>query len=189
MNLRVITPPAVEPVSVETAKSHLRVDTANDDALITLYIKVAREKGEGLARRAFITQTLELVVDKWPSDSLLRLPRSPLQSVTSVKYLDDAGDERTHADYQVDARSEPGKIFFKSFPSQGLFPSGAIAVRFVAGYGAAATAVPSVFIQGILMLVGHWYENREAVTGNNFQAYEVPLGPKELFLSDRARRF
>ncbi len=63
------------------------------------------------------------------------------------------------------------------------------AVRFVAGYGAAATSMPNAFVQGVLMLVGHWYENREAVTAMNMQAYEVPIGPKALFLSDRARMF
>lgn len=188
MNLRVITPPTSEPVSVETAKAHIKVDIADDDVLITSYIATAREKGESLARRAFMTQTLELVIDAWPSNGVLKLPRPPLQSVSWVRYLDDAGDEHTYTDYQVDVRSEPGRIVFKSFPSRALFPSGAIAVRFVAGYGA-ATSVPNVFIQGILMLVGHWYENREAVTVNNLQAYEVPIGPKNLFLSERARWF
>lgn len=188
MNLRVITPPASEPVSIETVKSHLRVDISDDDALIASYLTTAREKGEGIARRAFVTQTLELVIDDWPGNGVLKLPRPPLQSVSSVRYLDDAGDEHTFTDYLVDARSEPGKIIFKSFPSQKLFPSGAIAIRFVAGYGAAGS-VPNVFVQGILMLVGHWYENREAVTANNFQAYEIPIGPKNLFLSDRARWF
>src|SRR5574341_1423176 len=117
MNLRVITPPATEPVSVETVKSHLRIDLEAEDALLDIYIAAARERGEGLARRAFLTQTLELTVDAWPADGLLKLPRPPLQSVTSVKYLDRNGVEAPWTDYQVDARSEPGQIYFQSFPS------------------------------------------------------------------------
>lgn len=189
MNWRVITPPASEPVSTETAKAHLRVDLPDDDTLIVSYIAAARTKGEELARRAFLTQTLELVLDCWPTDGILKLPRPPLQSVESVKYLDSAGVEHTWTDYQTDARSEPGRIFFKSCPGAALFPSGAITVRFVAGYGDEPAKVPAVFIQGILMLVGHWYENREMVTPNDSQVYPVSLGARQLFLADRGSWF
>jgi uncharacterized phiE125 gp8 family phage protein len=187
MTLRLITPPAVEPVSVETAKQHLRVDHSADDALITSYLKTARELGEGLARRAFITQTVEWVMDRWPTNGAMKLPRPPLQSVTSVKYLDTDQAEQTWTDYVVDARSEPGWLIFRSTPSGGLFDSGAIAVRFVAGYGNTAETVPNVFIQGILLTVAHWYENREAVMLS--QGFEIPLGVRPLFTADRGSLF
>lgn len=181
MNLRVITPPAVEPVSTTTAKSHLRVDTSADDTLIDSYIKAAREVGEGLARRAFITQTLELVIDDFPSDLKLKIPRPPLQSVTSIKYLDSDNVEHTFTDYVVDARSEPGVITFNSTPGVALAQSGAVAIRFVAGYGASSSAVPSTFIQAILLSVAHFYEFREAL--------DIPNSAKNLFLSDRGSWF
>lgn len=181
MNLRVITAPAAEPVSTATAKSHLRVDHASDDELIESYIKTARELGEGLARRAFITQTLELVLDEFPRDLKLKLPRPPLQSVTSVKYLDADNVEYTFTDYVVDARSEPGVITFNSTPGVALAESGAVAVRFVAGYGATATAVPNVFVQAVLLSVAHFYEFREAV--------DIPNFAQHLFLSDRGSWF
>ena len=182
MNLRVITPPASEPVSLETMKAHLRVDATSEDALILAYLQSARELGEGLARRAFITQTLELVLDAFPADGILKLPRPPLLSVTSVKYTDVDGVEATWTDYVVDARSEPGVIIFRSTPNVSLLESGAVAVRFVAGYGAAPTAVPSIFTQGILLSTAHWYENREG-------AQEIPADYKPLFLGDRGSWF
>jgi uncharacterized phiE125 gp8 family phage protein len=188
MNLRLITAPTEEPVSTETAKLHLRVDGTADDTLVAAYLKAARELGEGLARRAFVTQTLELVIDAWPSNGILKLPRPPLQSVTSIKYLDSDEVEHTlsSANYVVDARSEPGRIMFKSTPSAALSESGAIAVRFVAGYGAAST-VPAVFVQGVLLSVAHWYENREAAMPMTLT--EIPLGVKPLFMSDRGSWF
>lgn len=188
MNLRLITAPTAEPVSVETMKSHLRIDGSGEDTLITSYIKSARELGEGLARRAFITQTLELVISAWSRTGVLKLPRPPLQSVTSVKYKDSNGEEYTWTDYVVDERSEPGVVVLKSTPSVGLFESGAIAVRFVAGYGAAATAVPNAFVQGVLLTVAHWYENREAVNVGS-SVNEIPFGVQPLFLSDRGSWF
>lgn len=188
MNLRVITPPSAEPVSIETLREQLRIDLENEEALLGLYLAAAREHAEGLTRRAFMTQTLELLLDAWPAHNLLKLPRPPLQSVTSVKYLDKDGVESTWTDYQVDARSEPGKLYFKTTPSTALYPSGAIAIRYVAGY-ASAEAIPQSILQAMLMLVGHMYENREATTGNNFQIYEVPLGPKTALLNERAEWF
>lgn len=183
MNLRTITPPVIEPVSLETAKLHLRVDHNADDTLITSYIKSARELGEGLARRAFMTQTLELVLDGFPAARALKLPRPPLQSVTSVKYFDTDNVEHTWTDYVVDARSDPGRLIFKSTPSTGLVESGAVVVRFVAGYGATAASVPGTFVQGILLTVGHWYENREIVHA------DIPLEYRPLFFSDRGSWF
>lgn len=180
MNLTVITPPEAEPVSVATAKAHLRVDYATDDALIESYLKAARELGEGLARRAFVTQGLRLVLDEFPAGLILKLPRPPLQSVEEVTYLDSDGAEHTWTDFTVDARSEPGRIIFHSLPSDSLLESGAVAVEFTAGYGDAAD-VPVVFVQAILQTVAVWYENREMG--------DVPASAKNLLMSDRGSWF
>jgi uncharacterized phiE125 gp8 family phage protein len=161
MTLRLITAPTVEPVSTATAKAFLRVDGTDDDALIESLIKAAREKGEGLARRAFITQELEQIFDDWPTSKQLKLWRPPLQSVTSVKYRDGDNVEHTWTDYVVDTRSEPGVVIFDSYPSDGLLESGAITVRFTAGYGDAADNVPEAIKQAILLLVAYWYETRD----------------------------
>lgn len=181
MNLRLITAPSAEPVSLETAKLHLRVDYSTDDTLIASYIKTARELGEGLARRSFVTETWELVQDDFPADGILKLPRPPLQSVSSVKYLDENAVEYTWTDYVVDARSEPGVISFNSTPSVTLYDSGAVAVRFVAGYGNASD-VPSSIVQAILLTVGFWYENREAIG-------TLPSNAVYLFINERSSWF
>jgi uncharacterized phiE125 gp8 family phage protein len=178
MNLRLITAPAAEPVSVATAKTYLRVDGSDDDALITSLIKAAREKAEELTRRAFITQTWDMSFNEWPSDWRLKVYRPPLQSITSVKYLDSDNVEHTWTDYTVDIASEPGVIILESLPSASLRRSGAITVRFVAGYGAAGSNVPERINNAILALVAHWYENRESL--------DVPAGLKAVFMSERA---
>ncbi len=177
MTLRLITAPTAEPVSVATAKAFLRVDGTDDDAMITSLIAAAREKGESLARRAFITQTLEQIFDDWPDDRLLTVWRPRLQSVSWVKYLDSNGVEHTWTDYTVDTRSEPGRIIFHSLPGDALLESGAITVRFVAGYGDEATDMPERIKQAILQLVAHWYEFRESS--------DVPTPIKALFIDER----
>lgn len=185
MNLRVITPTVGDVVSLETVKEHLRIDLNDENALLQSYLAAAVEQAEGLSWRALLTQTLEYAVDVWPADGILKLPRPPLQSVTSVKYYDEDGTEHSWTDFRVNARSEPGTIYFNDVPNDSLDPAGgAIVVRYIAGY-TSPELVPNTIVQGILMTVGHWYENREATTGNNYQVFVVPNGPKEALMNER----
>lgn len=179
MNLTILTPPEEEPVSVATAKAHLRVDTTADDTLITTYLKAARELCEGLARRSFVTQSFRLVLDDFPSVPL-KLPRPPLQSVEAVTYLDDDGNEHDWTDFTVDTGSEPGRIIFNSLPTASLQESGAVAIEFTAGYESAAD-LPNVFVMAILQTVANWYELREMG--------DVPKSAKSLLMSDRGSYF
>ena len=86
MNPYLKTPPAIEPVTLEELKDHLRVDSVDEDALLTGLLAAAREWCEGFQNRAYITQTLQLWLDEWPAGNAIVLPRPPLQSVASVKY-------------------------------------------------------------------------------------------------------
>lgn len=167
MALVLVTGPAIEPIALAEAKLHLRVDDTADDNLITALITVARERVEHITRRALITQTWDLKLEDWPSGDELRIPLPPLQSVTSVKYLDQDGAESTmdSADYIVDTASEPGRIVLAwdaTWPSSTtLYPANPITVRFVAGYGDAGSDVPQAIRQAMLLMIGEWYENRE----------------------------
>jgi uncharacterized phiE125 gp8 family phage protein len=70
------------------------------------------------------------------------------------------------ADYFVDDKSEPGRValaYNKSWPTLSLRPTNAVVVQFTAGYGDAADDVPQRVKQAMLLLIGHWYEHREAV--------------------------
>ena len=165
--LVIVTPPAAEPVSLAEAKLYLRVDSETEDTLISGMIIAARTYAERVLRRALITQTLELTLDDWPAGNTITLPMPPLQSVTSLKYTDDDAVEHTLAasEYLVDTASVPGRVVLKddySWPTDDLRESGAIKVRYVAGYGAAGTAVPYTVLLAIKMMIGHLYENREA---------------------------
>jgi uncharacterized phiE125 gp8 family phage protein len=66
MALKLITPPSGYPVSLYMAKAHLRIDTPDDDTLITAMIGAATEYAENACRRAFITQQWRLYLDAFP---------------------------------------------------------------------------------------------------------------------------
>jgi len=170
--LRLITAPAVEPITLVEARLHLRIDAAGsppihaDDTLVTALIKTARnylDGREGRLGRALITQTWELVLDKFPVNEM-RIPLPPLQSVTSVKYDPPSGGEQTvlSSNYIVDAVSSPGWIV----PVTGFaWPAtmdtiNAVRVRFVSGYGDEASDLPDPIKQAMLLMLGHLYDNR-----------------------------
>ena len=85
MKLKLITAPASESILLATAKTHLRVDGEEENALITDLIATARQLAEKETKRAFITQTWKMYLDRARSE--IRIPKPPLQSVESIKTL------------------------------------------------------------------------------------------------------
>ena len=66
MTLALISPPAVEPVTLADMKAHLRVTHDSEDAMIASLIKAAREELEQAAGLALISQGWRLYLDCWP---------------------------------------------------------------------------------------------------------------------------
>lgn len=188
MTLRLITGPTEEPITLGETKEHCRVDETVDDMLISAYIKAAREMAETWTRTALITQTWELVLDAFPASDEILIPLPPLVSVTSIKYTSSADVEATvtSTDYRVITTTWPGKIKLKtgySWPSTTLKEAEGVVIRFVAGYGAAMN-VPQSIKQGMLLYVGHLYENREgSLVG--VAAQELPMGVEALWWPKR----
>lgn len=176
-----------EPVSRTEAKLHLKVDSTADDSLIDGLIIAAREHIELITGRGLFTQTWKYTQDDWTDE--LWLPRAaPLQSVTSVKYYASDGTltTLTAADtYLVDTVSEPGRVIRKpdtAWPTLQSDRQSRIEVTYVAGWTSVA-AMPQPIKQAALLLVGHWYKNRDAVSGNPAQT--VPMAVDTLLSSYR----
>lgn len=185
--LKVITPPATEPLDLAEVHLHLREDLPDQDALITSLIAAAREYAEVFQKRALVTQTLELTLDGFPTWPI-SLPKPPLQSVSSVKYIDLNGVEQTLAAsaYQVVSTSEPAIIvpaFGEIWPQVRVQP-GSVAIRYIAGYGA-ASAVPQAVKAAMRMLISHWYETREATVLTGATVQRVPFGVESLLWPER----
>ena len=189
MSLKLITGPAIEPITTQEAKDHARVDIADDDDYINGLIASARWTFEDITNRALITQTWRLDLDGWPEGNEIVIPRAPLQSVTSVAYLDQDGNSNTWAtsNYIVDADSTPGRVvlaYGQSWPSGVLYPVNPIRITFVAGFGSAASAIPDQMIHCLKLLIGHWYEVREPVIVGR-QVMKVPFTVESLIWLNR----
>lgn len=181
----VTTAPTAEPISLADAKVHLRTvtgDTSEDSAVITPLIQAAREYCENITGRALASQTVKAYPEKW---GRWRLPRPPLISVTSIKYYDEDGTESTLAatDYQVDAVD--GQIDILTEPNVTLRDLNPIVVEYACGY-TTGNALPAAMRQAMLLLIGHWYMNRETVATGAVTAIEIDLTTRALLRQYKA---
>jgi uncharacterized phiE125 gp8 family phage protein len=191
MGLTLVTPPTAEPVPLDgdgSAKQHLRVDTTDEDGYISGLIIAAREYCEAYQGRAYVTQTWELSLDCWPARDWIQIPKPPLQAVESIAYRLADGTEQIldPSCYAVDPKSQPGRLALRqgcSWPSGELWPLGAITIRFVAGYGD-PDKVPQRAKQAMLLLIGHWFEHREAVLTGSISK-EIEFAVRALLGSER----
>lgn len=177
MSLRLITPPAAEPLSLADLEAQSRVELGDEVVLAQGYLTTARLQAEKVTRRALITQTWELTLDRFPKGEITVFP-PPLQSVESIKYTDSNGAEQTldPSSYKVDTASEPGRIV----PAYGMqWPAtrdeiNAVRIRFVCGYGDNADDVPQPIRNWILLNAANLYEHRESVVvGQKAQMVEL----------------
>ena len=114
MKLVCITQPGSEPIGLSDVEGQCRItDLSAEAATIELMIQAVRERAEQITRRSFVTQTWELTLDGFPFDrNPINLPKPPLQTVDSIKYIDTDGNEQTldSGFYRVRNSGEPGSV-------------------------------------------------------------------------------
>lgn len=176
--LSLVAAPTDVPVSLAEAKAHLLVDDNDSDGLIAAYTQraIAVIDGPFGIGRCMVTQTWRMSLDQFPFGPFT-IPLGPVASVTSIKYLDAGGAEQTldPASYWQSLNRSPAEIhpaYGVSWPTYRAMP-GSVKVDFVAGTPAAA--VPADLKAAVLLLVGSYYANREAVNVGD-SVTELPLG-------------
>jgi len=189
MSLELVTAPAVEPLSLVEARDHIRASECTDgieDAAIEGLIAAAREVldgRDGYLGRQMITATWDLFLDEFPVVDFIRLPLPPIQSITSISYVDVDGNTQTFdaSNYALSAdktwRPRVDLAYNSSWPGTRDIRD-AVTIRFVAGYGLQA-AVPAPLRQAMLLLIGNWYENREHTVIGTIVS-ELPMGVNAL---------
>jgi uncharacterized phiE125 gp8 family phage protein len=157
--------PAAEPITLEQAKAQCRAEgTSADDALFDSYIKSARIHVEKYCGIRLVTQTIVMRCSSFCD--FASLADGPLQSITSISYLDTDGAAQAldAAVYQPvlfglspNIRLKPNQSYPTIYSAED-----AITVTAQAGYGAAGV-VPAPIVHAIKLLVGQWYDNRSPI--------------------------
>jgi uncharacterized phiE125 gp8 family phage protein len=195
--LSLITAPASEPITLDRAKLHLRVDHDAEDDLIAGLIIAAREMSESHTGRRWITQEMRLTLADWPCEEVggvygaVAIPVDPVASVDAVKYhaTTSVGTLTTLAtgEYQTWLDHAPPLVApapATVWPTVQADRLGAVQIEFTAGYGD-ADDVPEQVKAAMLLCVAYWYENRgdgvDSTLMNGLpQAMGIPPGAKRL---------
>jgi uncharacterized phiE125 gp8 family phage protein len=188
-SIKSILAPSVLPVTLVTAMRSLRVLQGDAD-LVELYLAAATEKVEDYTGRALVTQTFLLQLEAWPSKDLtLELRRTPLASVTSIKYYPEDGSAQATLDanrYRVNTNATPGFVEFVDtvdpLPSLAT-RADAVEVTFIAGYGTTEDTIPPLLRAAVLQMARNYYDNRLPV--GDAKIVEMPLSVRDILRSQR----
>jgi uncharacterized phiE125 gp8 family phage protein len=185
--IRLVSGPAVSPVSLSEAKAHLRVDSNDEDAFISALIEaaVSHVDGQGQLGRAMITQDWAQYENQSPG--WVRLTMGPFQSLVSVEYYDADGVLQSATLSDFETRLDRDFVICKPKENK-TWPNAdtrqdAIKITYRAGFGSSASDVPAGIKHALLLLIGHWYENRMAVSDLKYQ--EVPVAVESLINNQR----
>jgi uncharacterized phiE125 gp8 family phage protein len=156
-----LTAPAVEPVSLDEAKAHLRVEHNDDDETIAALVAGARIHVEAQTRRALITQGWRISADAWPRDGRFAVRPAPLQRLDAARVFEADGNALA-VDTQAFVPDLANSVLAFApwaLPAPGRLAAG-IELDVTSGYGDAAVDAPEPLRQAIRLLTAHWYENR-----------------------------
>ncbi len=192
MGLEIVTAPSVEPVTVPEVIAFARHIPTVENAVVGTMAKAARIRLEKESWRAFVTQTWDLKLDRFPSWEI-QIPRPPLQSITSITYIDqdDASQTVSSSKYEDDTPYEDyGRVFpipGETWPTDVRDRINAVTIRFVAGYGLAAD-VPDTIKVAIMQLTAYAIEHRMPIVVGTIAA-KLPLHFQSIVDTFRARQF
>lgn len=152
----------------------------------------------GVLGRALVEQTWRQDFDSF--GCTMRLVLGPVIEIVSITYRDADGQVSTVAssNYALVTDGAGPRVFWDAgYSAPGnLYEQGAVSVTYKAGYpvtasaeadpdaeppvvaAEAATTVPAALKVAILLMVGHWYENRETVAEGGFS--ELPFAANAL---------
>lgn len=187
-SVRTVAPSAAL-IPVSEARSQVRWDDNDDpevDANLTLLIGAVMshlDGAGGILGRALVSQTWADTASGFPVGDGFPVALAPLISVAEITYYDADNIRRIFdpGSYSAHSRFDGGYIkraASVSWPAT-FVRDDAVTVTYVAGYGGAATDVPAAIRLAGLMLVAHWFQNREAVLTGTISA-SLPIGIERL---------
>ena len=170
----IVTEPAGEPLTLTEAKLHLNLsssDTAHD-TIINQYIAAARLQFERDCNVALIVRTMRIRMFDFAE---FRFPVGPLASISSVTYFDANNVSQTFAssNYQVDTANDGFRIL-SSVDLPSIYDRyDAVTINYTIGKHANSTTVDALSKSAMLLLVGHYFENRDMLINSGMASMEA----------------
>lgn len=183
MNLTRIHDAESETLSLTDVKDQLRITGTDDDDALRVFIAAVRHRTENYLRKTLVTSTWELKVDAF--DLVLCLPMSPVQSITSVQYVDGDGDTQTlsSANYEFDAQGRLQSSYGNVWPDT-RSQLDAVTVTYVAGKTHAGNVEPDIKLAMLLWIGASDLFRENTISGTIITT--IPEGAKALLSPHRS---
>lgn len=182
---RVTIPPADLAVSLELAKSHLKVTSKYEDDLITMYLEAAITYAEEFTRRDLLTRTYQTFRDGFYEPIELR--KSKLQEITSIEYLENGSWLTLSSDiYYATESDDFSQICLKVgklWPTNVDLQKQSVRITFTCGYGT-ASAISSNWKLAILNHLSYLYANRGDCSEKSIKE-SLPPTSRTFYLQNR----
>lgn len=146
-----------EPVSVDVAKAHLRVETSAEDALIASWITMAREWVEDYSDHILVRREVSQAFDGF--STYFELSHRPIIDVATIAYVDADGADQELADFAQTTGRYPFRVYPDEQPATETYSS--VTVTYTAGYGPGEE--PQKLIQAMLVLIAGMHANRGSI--------------------------
>jgi len=176
-----------EPITLTEAKDYLRVDFTDDDSYITDLITMAREMVEKETNTTLVQNTFIEYFNTFPAgDITLQFAGNVVPTTgLAITYTNTAGGTTTLT-LTTDFLYTKGQGLIKisavdGWPTDVEDQANSVKITYVLNPEAgidSATYLPKPLKQAMYLLMGHYYDNRSAVTFGNPK--ELPLGYKRI---------
>lgn len=166
VDMKLITPPATEPVPLHLLKQHARISFPDADELLEFYAAAARDRVERFLRRALITQTWDITLDWGPA--WIELPKPPIQSIVSVSTTGLDNVEVVVPTQIYITNLEHALVGLNIGQVWPLHRGKAgFRIQYTCGYGSTPADVPFEIRHQIMALTAMYYEDRSLVDGSD----------------------
>lgn len=161
----VVNPPIEGVLTLELAKQHLEYEDTDRDLLINQYIRASQAWVENFIGKPLSLRTVTETFNYFQQH--FNLLKGPVVSVTSIEYLDSNGNLQALANF----RHRGSRIY----SPLGGWPSTLDLSPVTIVYQAGFANVPADLVSAQLLLIGHWFENREGASDRPAKAVELAV--------------
>lgn len=180
--IRQLTFPAEEPLSLQEAKAHLRIDDeiTDFDSILTGYLLAGRNFLESAYNVRLLKQTVEYTIDQFPYEDRIKFRIWPIQSIDYIRVTDVKGavSNLAYGPATDDANVARPRLFKKPaelvlgytklWPTTILDTADAIAFGLTVGFqtdnSPETLPLPDEVKQAMRFLLEHQFTNGSAVT-------------------------
>ncbi len=198
MNLEQLAPPALQPLTLDEAKNHLKILGTDHDSDITSLIEEVTsllDGRNGELNRCLISQRWKWTFEAPPGARCqLEIPLPPLQAVEEIRWRRVDGEMGAIWD-SVDVGRNVDTLYGhhvgRIAPMPGyVWPwdrGERVEITFIAGFGDTPHSVPAVLRRAMKFILAHWFEHPSAVEVCDMS--EVPVSAQRILDKWRVMEF